>query len=161
MSVNNWSIFDINRLHFPPSHFHGGKWRLQVLRVLSREFVRVAVAACATDVDFFVVCAYLFVTAFIGSTLLFALLLYCAFSFCYRNNFKIFSCWANIFAIATHFLKKHNFSSPFYCFSCSFSFCALSSCSPFCVRAILVLDLVTGTCQLLLCTLCVCVSWTK
>ena len=125
--------------------------------VLSREFVRVAVAACATDVDFFVVCAYLFVTAFIGSTLLFALLLYCAFSFCTEIISRYFLAGKH-FRNSHSFFKKHNFSSPFYCFSCSFSFCALSSCSPFCVRAILVLDLVTGTCQLLLCTLCVCVS---
>ena len=76
-----------------PAIFMEGNEDCRCCGVLSREFVRVAVAACATDVDFFVVCAYLFVTAFIGSTLLFALLLYCAFSFCYRNNFKIFSCW--------------------------------------------------------------------
>ena len=80
------------------------------------------------------------------------------FSFC--SEISRYFLAGNIINHNNHSFFK-NFSSAFFCFSCSFSFCAVSSCSPFCVRAILVLDLVTGTCQLLLCTLCVCVSWTK
>ena len=88
-----------------------------MLRVLSREFVRVAVAACATDVDFFVVCAFLFVTAFIGSTLLFVLLLYCASHFV--PKFQGIFLLATFSTITTHnhsFFKNITFLPPFFAF---------------------------------------------
>lgn len=158
MSVNNWSIFDINRLLFPSQPFSWREMKAAGAAGYSQESSYALRLLPVPQMWTFLLCVPICLLQPLLALLYF--LLYCfivLFHFVTEIISRYFLAGKH-FRNSHSFFKKHNFSSPFYCFSCSFSFCALSSCSPFCVRAILVLDLVTGTCQLSLCTLCVCVS---